>query len=93
MGAQGALIVSNHRWFHQPAVPVTVIDTVAAGDAFNGGLAVGLSEGMDWTAAVKLATAAAAWSVTQPGAQSAMPDRHQVQTLLEAVPEPIFGEG
>ncbi|HSM82703.1 MAG TPA: PfkB family carbohydrate kinase, partial [Nodosilinea sp.] len=67
--------------FHQPALPVTARDTVAAGDAFNGGLAVALSETMALAAAVEFATAVAAASVTVPGAQAAMPDRARVAAL------------
>ena len=81
LGGQGAVVATADTTFHQPALPVTVVDTVAAGDAFNGGLAVGLVEGMAVAEAVQFATAVAAAAVMQPGAQGAMPTRLQVMAL------------
>ncbi|HSM82667.1 MAG TPA: ribokinase, partial [Nodosilinea sp.] len=69
LGEQGAVVATAAGTFHQPALPVTARDTVAAGDAFNGGLAVALSEAMALKAAVEFATAVAAASVMVPGAQ------------------------
>jgi len=86
LGAEGAVVVTADQSFHQPAVPVTVIDTVAAGDAFNGALAVALSMEQSWPAAVAFATAAAAHCVTQSGAQAAMATRAQVEALRSQVP-------
>ena len=78
LGADGAVVATQTGHFHQPALPVTAIDTVAAGDAFNGGLAVALAEGMTLKTAVGFATAVAAYAVTQVGAQAAMPTRAQL---------------
>jgi len=89
LGTAGVVVVTEAAGFHQPAIAVHAIDTVAAGDAFNGGLAVGLLEGMPLTQAVQLATAAAAYSVTQQGAQDAMPERSQANTLLSAIPSAV----
>jgi ribokinase len=91
LGADGVVVAAAETYFHQPAMVVEAIDTVAAGDAFNGGLAVGLGEGMPLVDAVQLATAVAAYSVTQRGAQGAMPSRSQVQTFLDSgsVPAPV----
>ncbi|MGB6015984.1 MAG: PfkB family carbohydrate kinase, partial [Nodosilinea sp.] len=85
LGEMGAVVATADHSFHQPALPVSVIDTVAAGDAFNGGLAVALTEGMDLEAAVQFASAVAAASVMVPGAQSSMPERSQVAALLTAL--------
>jgi ribokinase len=82
LGADGAVVANGETCFHQPAFSVNVVDTVAAGDAFNGGLAIALANGRPLTAAVKFATATAALSVTQRGAQPSMPTLHQVDTLL-----------
>lgn len=82
LGADGAVVATGETCFHQPALAVDVVDTVAAGDAFNGGLAVALAENLALEPAVKFATAVAAYAVTQPGAQGAMPTRSQVQALL-----------
>jgi ribokinase len=61
---------------------VEAVDTTAAGDAFNGAFAVGLSEGKSPAAAVKFAVAAAAISVTRHGAQPAMASRHEIDAFL-----------
>nr|WP_040695903.1 ribokinase [Nodosilinea nodulosa] len=78
LGEQGAVVATPERSFHQPALPVAAVDTVAAGDAFNGGLAVALAEGQDLAAAVAFASAVAAASVRVAGAQASMPMRSQV---------------
>ncbi|WP_321337461.1 ribokinase [uncultured Cohaesibacter sp.] len=61
---------------------VDAIDTVAAGDSFNGGLAVALSEGMPLDAALRFASAAGALATTKKGASEAVPDRTAVDGLL-----------
>ncbi|HZG38188.1 MAG TPA: ribokinase [Nodosilinea sp.] len=81
LGAMGVVVAENHRTFHQPALPVKVVDTVAAGDAFNGGLAVALAEAMDLEEAVQFANAVAAAAVMVPGAQASMPERSRVAAL------------
>ena len=82
LGNLGAVVATEDRSFHQPALPVKAVDTVAAGDAFNGGLAVALTEGMDLAEAVQFASAVAAASVMVPGAQVSMPERSRVSALL-----------
>jgi ribokinase len=67
-----------------PAFPVSVVDTTGAGDAFNGGLAVGLAERRALGEALRLATATAALACTRRGAQPAMPSRDDVDRLLLA---------
>jgi ribokinase len=66
-----------------PAFSVQAVDTVAAGDAFNGGLAVALSDGLPMETAIRWGQATAALSVTKGGAQPSMPDRASVTRLLE----------
>jgi ribokinase len=56
-----------------PAPKVDVVDTTAAGDVFNGVLALGLSEAKGWEEAMTLAVKAASLSVTKMGAQASMP--------------------
>ena len=55
---------------------------VFAGDAFNGALAVALSDGLPFDEALRWGTAGGALAVTQPGAQPAMPSRRALLTLL-----------
>lgn len=65
-----------------PALKVAAVDSTAAGDAFNGGLASALTRGMALDEAVQFAAAVAAVSVTRPGAQPAMPNAQEVADLL-----------
>jgi ribokinase len=95
MGSQGAVIIqrpepgdptpppgTNATVRHVPGFRVPVVDTTAAGDAFNAALAVGLAEGMPLPAAVRFANAAGALACTKMGAIPAMPTRAEVDTLL-----------
>lgn len=82
LGRQGAVLASDSDVFHLPAFQVEAVDTVAAGDAFNGGLAVALWEGKSLRGAVEWASAVAALSVMKAGAQPSMPTREQVETFL-----------
>jgi ribokinase len=68
---------------HLPGHRVAAIDTVAAGDVFNGALAVALAEGRGLLDAVAFASAAAAIAVTRPGAQSSAPHRDEIDSLLD----------
>lgn len=82
LGEQGVLCGTPTEMFHVPAFPVSVVDTVAAGDAFNGGLAVALAEGRSLKQVVMWASATAALSVGKSGAQPSMPTRSQVAEFL-----------
>jgi len=53
----GSLIVSDGQWHRIDAVPVLAVDSTGAGDTYAGGLMFGLSQGMDWEQAGRLATA------------------------------------
>lgn len=81
MGSQGALLVGEHGESFWPAISVRAVDTTAAGDAFNAAFAVALAAGQPVNEAGQFATAAAACSVTRPGAQSSMPTRNEVEAL------------
>jgi ribokinase len=61
---------------------VEAVDTVAAGDCFNGGLAVALAEGRNLEDALLFASAAGALATTKPGAADAAPHRAQVDALI-----------
>lgn len=82
LGVQGALCSTVDKTFHIPAFAVSPVDTVAAGDAFNGGLATALAEGLSLRQAVVRGNAVAALAVTKVGAQTAMPDRAQLDAFL-----------
>lgn len=82
LGAQGAYWSDGHAGGMVPPFTVPAVDTVAAGDAFNGALAVALSEGHPLDSAVRWGCAAGALSVTRVGAQDSMPTRDAVSAML-----------
>ncbi|MBI4305454.1 MAG: ribokinase [Chloroflexi bacterium] len=82
LGEQGCFVDSDDFTGHVPGFKVPVVATVAAGDAFAGGLAVALAEGRPLREAVLMANAAGALCVSKPGAQDSMPSRAEVVELL-----------
>lgn len=81
LGPAGCLAVGDLE-LRQSAPAVRAVDATAAGDAFNGALAVALAEGQPLTAAVRFATATAALSVTRAGAQPSLPRRKEIEQAL-----------
>lgn len=83
LGGRGALF---HTAGHTEFVPATaagkVIDTTGAGDAFLGGFAAAIAEGLAPIDAVRFASATAGIAVTRPGTAPAMPARHEIDALL-----------
>ena len=74
MGADGVYLASqNDEFEYIPSPKVTTVDSTAAGDCFNGAMAVGLSQGLSVSEAAKKACRAASISVTRKGAQDSMP--------------------
>ena len=67
---------------HVPGFKVEAVDTTAAGDSFNAGLAYALANGEDMEESVRFANAVGAISVTKFGAQSAMPNLEMVKDFL-----------
>jgi len=82
-GAQGSVLLRAGDPLFCPAFSVPARDTTAAGDALSGNLAVALSEGSSWEAALRWASAAAALSVTRAGAQPSLPTRAEIETFLQ----------
>lgn len=80
LGAGGCLVVGD-RVEPIPGLKVSAVDSTAAGDAFNGVLAVALAEGRDLTEAARWANRAAALSVTRAGAQPSLPTRSEIEAL------------
>lgn len=85
LGERGVLACDGESVVHFPAFPVEAVDTTAAGDAFNGALAVGLSAGGTLEQAIPLANAAAALACTRRGAQDSLPDRAEVEAFLRSL--------
>ena len=84
LGEQGVVYSADQGVGHVPAFEIEAIDTVAAGDGFAGALAVALAEGMPMEDALRFANATGALVVTKRGAQDAMPDRAEVERLLDS---------
>lgn len=84
LGADGAIVVDDDTITHVSTYPVSAIDTTAAGDVFNGALAVGIAEGKDVLAATAFACKAAALSVTKMGAQNSIPSRAEVNSFAKS---------
>ncbi len=81
LGAKGAYVCSDGFTGMVAAPLVEAIDTTAAGDVFNGALAVAIAEEMDLKEAVEFACRAAAISVTRMGAQASAPYFHELRPL------------
>jgi ribokinase len=84
MGARGAFVAGPGIRQRIPAHEVKSVDATAAGDVFNGALAVALAEGKPLLEAAKFATAAAAISVTRLGAQTSAPNRQEIIRFLRS---------
>ncbi len=82
LGSLGCYVAAGTVRTAVPAFIVTARDTTAAGDIFNGAFAVALAEGADVVEAARFASAAAAISVTRPGAQTSVPSREEVESML-----------
>ncbi len=78
LGSKGAYLFTGEKGILIPAPKVEALDTTAAGDVFNGAIAVAISEGLSLEEAVDFACKAAAISVTRMGAQSSAPYRSEV---------------
>jgi len=79
LGSKGALLYSGENEIIIPVQKVEAIDTTAAGDVFNGAIAVAISEGLALDKAVEFACKAASISVTRMGAQSSAPYRNELE--------------
>lgn len=84
LGARGVAFCSADASGFVPPFPVRAVDTVAAGDCFNGGLAAALARGSPLAKAIRFAAACGALATTRPGAAEAAPDATEVQALLDA---------
>lgn len=81
-GAAGAMWRQGDVSLDQPGFAVDAVDSTGAGDCFAGYLVAGLDAGASPEAALQRATAAAAISVTRPGAANALPARDEVTRFL-----------
>jgi ribokinase len=88
LGSKGALIVNESGSQHVPGFPVKVVDTVAAGDSFNGALAYQLTCGKPLAEAVRFANSVGALAVGRQGAIPSLPKLAEVEQFLKESTEP-----
>ena len=87
MGTQGALVATAEGAFMVPSRAVEAVDSTAAGDAFNGGLAFALAQGLALEDAVREATLVGALSVTRMGAQTSLPTADELEQFKNSLGE------
>jgi len=88
-GAAGVdLVRTGLPVVHQPAIPVDVVDTTGAGDAFCGGVVWALSRGADLEMAVKMGAATGALATRAVGARASLPSVEEVTGLVPRAPRP-----
>lgn len=83
LGKNGAYYTDGKSEIHVPGIKVDAVETTGAGDAFNGGFATALGEGMDIETALKFANCTAAISVTRLGAAESMPTRAEIDAFMK----------
>lgn len=83
LGSKGVFVSAEGTETLLPAFDVKAVDTTAAGDVFNGALAVALAEGLTLLEAARFASAAAALSSTKMGAQPSAPKRSEIEFFLK----------
>ena len=82
LGADGVLVATPGDFFSVPAMKITPVDTVGAGDTFCGYLAAGLAEGLALRDAVRQASVAGSLACLKSGAQPSIPRRQEVVDTL-----------
>lgn len=83
LGSRGVWLSENGQGQRIPGYRVKAVDTIAAGDTFNGALVTALLENKPMSSAVKFAHAAAAIAVTRRGAQPSVPWREEIDAFLQ----------
>jgi ribokinase len=84
LGADGVIAATPEAQLHVPALPVTPVDTVGAGDTFCGYFAASLAAGLDLEQALRRAAAAGSLACLKPGAQPAIPSAGEVDGALQS---------
>jgi ribokinase len=83
LGLQGAMVLDSSGSELVQGFKIEPVDTTAAGDVFNGALAVAIAESKNFFEAVKFANAAAALSIAKKGAQSSAPRREEILKFIK----------
>lgn len=82
LGEKGGLLCNSEGLLHYEAQKANAVDTTAAGDVFNGTLAVGITNGKSFEEAIEFGAAAAAISVSREGAQTSIPSREEIDDFI-----------
>lgn len=82
LGARGSLVATAERNEHVAPFEITPVDTTAAGDAFNAGLAVALARSQTLAQAARYANACGALAATKMGAQPSLPRMTEVEQFM-----------
>ncbi|NDJ55640.1 ribokinase [Enterobacteriaceae bacterium 4M9] len=82
LGKRGVWLSENGNGQRIPGFTVKAVDTIAAGDTFNGALVTAILEGQALVHAIRFAHAAAAIAVTREGAQPSVPWREEIDAFL-----------
>jgi ribokinase len=82
LGNRGAYLANGAGGRPHPAYQVSPVDVTAAGDAFNGALAVAMAENRELTQAIAFANAAGALAATRAGSQPSLATRREVEDFL-----------
>jgi len=82
LAEKGSLIVTESGTTHVPGYTVNLVDSVAAGDSFNGALAVGISQGKPLDEVARFANAVGALTVTKEGAIPSLPYQSEVEDFM-----------
>jgi ribokinase len=85
LGSRGCVVAWDEGIHAFPALPIEVVDTTGAGDAFHGGFILGLLEGWSVDRTVSFASAVAALNCHRLGGRTGLPDREAVERFLTAV--------
>lgn len=80
----GCAALWEGRIFEIPSFPVAAVDSTGAGDVFHGAFIYALLQGWSVGACLRFANAAGALSCTRPGARGGIPDRRDVEILMES---------
>jgi len=83
LGVNGAYFTDGNNEMHVSGIKVKALETTGAGDAFNGGFATAIGEGMDIESALRFANCTAAISVTRLGAAQSMPTRDEIDAFIK----------
>ncbi len=83
LGENGSLLCNENGVKHYKAFKANAVDTTAAGDVFNGALAVAMTQGKPFEEAIPFGSAAAAISVSRKGAQTSIPYLNEVEHFLK----------